>query len=51
MTVMDKATTIATVKNNLNISGTDRDLLIGDIWQNTTDYINWFDVRQPGDSY
>lgn len=43
MTVMDKATTIATVKTNLNISGTDRDLLIGDIWQNTTDYINWFD--------
>ncbi len=40
MSVMDKATTIATVKANLNITGTDRDLLIGDIWQNTVNYIN-----------
>lgn len=41
MSVMDKATTIATVKANLNITGTDRDLLIGDIWQNVVNYINW----------
>lgn len=43
MAVMDKATTIATVKANLNITGTDRDLLIGDIWQNVVSYINWKD--------
>ena len=41
MAVMDKATTIATVKTNLNITTTDRDLLIGDIWQNIVNYINW----------
>lgn len=46
MAVMDKDTTIQTVKTNLQLTDNTRDQLIGDIWQNTVNYINWEGVPE-----